>query len=279
MLSPPRRGSMAIKATCRCGCAMIIRIFARPVRSYRVTSGGARPQDGVSKFCRTLDPYPRASLGMGVQGFENVSALREVTEEAGLSRHSLNELVQNRELPLPPIARLLDAMKKHSRPVEPKRLGVIGQEHLRASCEAQGVEMEVDLMCPSMSNPSVAATIHRNVDDNTFMSPALRVLPLLPISPFQMPFLTAVDPRFPTTFLFQSTENKEKPCFWRVFSYQINRTPISKPGSANKDVTTIFLTLCHYCAIRGTEITTEWGCDNGCNVCEGPLCPCERWHW
>ena len=88
------------------------------------------------------DGAPACSVREFVSGFDGLrrpGSQKLVTEEAGLSRHSLNELVQDRGLPLLPIAGLLDALKKHSRPVVPKRLGVIGEEHLRASFKAQGV--------------------------------------------------------------------------------------------------------------------------------------------
>jgi hypothetical protein len=66
----------------------------------------------------------------------------QVLEETGLKRAKLFELVVNSELDTNRIALLLASMKKHTRPIKSKYLGVIGPEHFRSRLLAMGVQEE-----------------------------------------------------------------------------------------------------------------------------------------
>jgi hypothetical protein len=66
----------------------------------------------------------------------------KVLTEAGLKRAKLSEFVKGDRLDSERIALLLDALKRHTRPVNPKRLGVIGEDHLRVRLLAMGVQPE-----------------------------------------------------------------------------------------------------------------------------------------
>lgn len=55
----------------------------------------------------------------------------------------LSELIKNGDIALPPVERLLSAMKEQSKPINPKLLGTIGKEHLASRMvEFHGVETE-----------------------------------------------------------------------------------------------------------------------------------------
>ncbi len=66
----------------------------------------------------------------------------KVLDEMGLKRVHLSELVCADRLDHDRIAKLLASMQRHSRPVKPKRLGIIGEEHLRTRLLAMGVQPE-----------------------------------------------------------------------------------------------------------------------------------------
>jgi hypothetical protein len=66
----------------------------------------------------------------------------KVLTEAGLKRVRLSEFVVDGRLDSERIARLLAAMRAHTKPVKPIRLGVIGEEHLKQRLLAMGVEPE-----------------------------------------------------------------------------------------------------------------------------------------
>src|SRR5262249_51739477 len=57
---------------------------------------------------------------------------KRVLEEAGISG-TLRDLVQNGDVPLAPVTRLLEAMQKQSRAIKPAALGIVGEDHLRNS--------------------------------------------------------------------------------------------------------------------------------------------------
>jgi hypothetical protein len=65
-----------------------------------------------------------------------------VLDDAGLKRAHLSDLVANGRLDSARITLLLDAMKKHTRPVKAKRLGLIGEDHLKARLLGMGVRPE-----------------------------------------------------------------------------------------------------------------------------------------
>ncbi|HUG71770.1 MAG TPA: hypothetical protein VMM76_28760 [Pirellulaceae bacterium] len=66
----------------------------------------------------------------------------KVLEDAGCHRVKLSELVVGDQLDSARIERLLRAMQAHTRPVKSPRLGIIGEDHLRASLLAMGVVPE-----------------------------------------------------------------------------------------------------------------------------------------
>jgi hypothetical protein len=66
----------------------------------------------------------------------------KVLDESGLRRVKLSELVVGDRLDSGRIAKLLSAMQRHTRPVNPKILGIIGEEHLRTRLLAMGVMPE-----------------------------------------------------------------------------------------------------------------------------------------
>jgi hypothetical protein len=63
----------------------------------------------------------------------------KVLTEAGLKRVRLSEFVVDDRLDGDRIARLLAAMRAHTKPVNPRRLGLIGEEHLKARLLGMGV--------------------------------------------------------------------------------------------------------------------------------------------
>jgi hypothetical protein len=65
-----------------------------------------------------------------------------VLRETDLRRVRLSALVVNGRLDSERIAKLLASMQRHTRPVDPKLLGVIGEEHFRARLLAMGVVPE-----------------------------------------------------------------------------------------------------------------------------------------
>jgi DNA topoisomerase VI subunit B len=66
----------------------------------------------------------------------------KVLADAGLKRAKLTDLVRDGRFDNDRIAKLLAAMQKHTRPVKPNRLGVIGEDHLRKRLLAMGVMPE-----------------------------------------------------------------------------------------------------------------------------------------
>jgi hypothetical protein len=66
----------------------------------------------------------------------------KVLTETGLKRARLSEFVKEGRLDSARIALLLAAMQKHTRPVKARRLGLIGENHLRERLLALGVVPE-----------------------------------------------------------------------------------------------------------------------------------------
>jgi DNA topoisomerase VI subunit B len=76
------------------------------------------------------------------RGLSGTAKQRKVLEEVGCSHVSLAEFFGRQRANSAGIAKLLAAMKKHSRPVKPKHLGVIGAEHLKTRFLAAGGSAE-----------------------------------------------------------------------------------------------------------------------------------------
>ena len=66
----------------------------------------------------------------------------KVLDDADLKRVRLSEFVRGDRLDSERIANLLSAMQRHTRPVNPKRLGLIGEDHFRLRLLAMGVKPE-----------------------------------------------------------------------------------------------------------------------------------------
>jgi DNA topoisomerase VI subunit B len=72
------------------------------------------------------------------RGLSGTSVQRRVLEEVGCSHKSLAQFFGVDQVNRKGIAKLLAAMKKHSKPVAPKHLGIIGAEHLKQRFLAAG---------------------------------------------------------------------------------------------------------------------------------------------
>ena len=72
------------------------------------------------------------------RGLSGTQKQKAILGEIGVSRQSLRRFFGERRVNRIGIGRLLKAMKRHSAPVPPKHLGVIGREHLKARFVAAG---------------------------------------------------------------------------------------------------------------------------------------------
>lgn len=80
-----------------------------------------------------------------VSEFNGLSATAKqklVLTETGLARTKLSELVNGHALRNGVAGKLLASMKRNTRPVKPKALGIIGADHFKARMVEAGVEME-----------------------------------------------------------------------------------------------------------------------------------------
>jgi DNA topoisomerase VI subunit B len=75
----------------------------------------------------------------------------DVLRETGLHRVRLSELVAGDRLDSDRISQLLASMQQHTRPINPKLLGIIGEEHLRTRLLALGVKPESFRYCRKLS--------------------------------------------------------------------------------------------------------------------------------
>jgi DNA topoisomerase VI subunit B len=62
----------------------------------------------------------------------------DVLTAAGVKGTRLSDLVRGGDVDMAAVRRLLDAMQEHSKPVQPKRLGIIGEDHLKGYFESLG---------------------------------------------------------------------------------------------------------------------------------------------
>jgi DNA topoisomerase VI subunit B len=90
----------------------------------------------------------QAHAGMSVRefitqfrGLSGSAKGKAVLAQTGMARTMMADLA-NGDLDSAAIARLLDAMREHSRPVKPDHLGVIGRDHMAARFAEAGAEME-----------------------------------------------------------------------------------------------------------------------------------------
>jgi DNA topoisomerase VI subunit B len=89
-------------------------------------------ENGTSKFVRDFVAE--------FSGLSRTQTRKAVLEEAGVAGKTLRELVVDGRLPLDRITALLAAMKRNSRPIKPAKLGIIGEDHIRAALLARHVE-------------------------------------------------------------------------------------------------------------------------------------------
>jgi DNA topoisomerase VI subunit B len=91
---------------------------------------------------RTPERTIREFIGE-LDGFRRSASQKRVLDETSMHRLPLSSLFGERGEPRRDrIAELLHACKKHSRPVKPHLLGVIGKQHLTARFEAAGIHKE-----------------------------------------------------------------------------------------------------------------------------------------
>jgi hypothetical protein len=96
----------------------------------------ARDQD------RGRDPRTVREFVSDFRGLSGSAKQKRAMEEVGASRLSLQEFFGNGDhVNNNRIARLLAAMQRQSRPVNPKELGFIGKEHLAARFKAAGADL------------------------------------------------------------------------------------------------------------------------------------------
>jgi DNA topoisomerase VI subunit B len=75
-------------------------------------------------------------------GLTGSAKRKKVLDDAGLKRVRLSELVAGDRLDEGRIAALLASMKRHTRPVAPRLLGLLGEDHLKARLLGMGVQPE-----------------------------------------------------------------------------------------------------------------------------------------
>jgi DNA topoisomerase VI subunit B len=75
-------------------------------------------------------------------GLIGTAKQKAVLEATGLTRMNLSALRKGDGLDGQKVAALLDAMKRHTRPIKPAALGVIGRDHLAQRFRGLGCEME-----------------------------------------------------------------------------------------------------------------------------------------
>ena len=92
---------------------------------------------------RGRDPRTVREFVSEFRGLSGTAKQKRVLEEIGASRLSLPEFFGNDDrINNDRIAKLLAAMKRESRPVKPKELGLIGKDHLAVRFEAAGANLE-----------------------------------------------------------------------------------------------------------------------------------------
>ncbi|MGO9056944.1 MAG: hypothetical protein ACLQU2_06090 [Candidatus Binataceae bacterium] len=71
-------------------------------------------------------------------GLSRTQVRKAVLEDAGITAGRLSDLVRDGDVDMGAVERLRDAMIKHSKPVAPERLGVIGKAHIEAALTRNG---------------------------------------------------------------------------------------------------------------------------------------------
>ena len=76
------------------------------------------------------------------RGLTGTAKQKAVLEETALARRDLSTFTNGNGLDRRKIGELLESMRRHSKLVKPRALGLIGKAHLAAMCERLGCEME-----------------------------------------------------------------------------------------------------------------------------------------
>jgi hypothetical protein len=92
-----------------------------------------------------------------------------VLAETGLKRARLSEFVTGDHFERDRVVNLLQAMRKHTRPVMPRRLGVIGEEHLKARLLAMGVKPESFRYSKKLNGPKCKKSQSAPADKASFL--------------------------------------------------------------------------------------------------------------
>jgi DNA topoisomerase VI subunit B len=89
------------------------------------------------------DPRTVREFISGIRFLSGSAKQKQVLDEVGASRLSLPEFYGNSDhVNTEGIAKLLDAMQRHSRPVNPQELGCVGKDNLAARFKAAGADLE-----------------------------------------------------------------------------------------------------------------------------------------
>jgi DNA topoisomerase VI subunit B len=101
-----------------------------------------RPQDmrGLIAAHITERDMPVRDFVSSFDGLARSRTRADVLAKAHMERAHLSDLVHNGDVDNAAVERLLTAMREHSRPVIPKRLGVIGQDHLKRYFDSLGAK-------------------------------------------------------------------------------------------------------------------------------------------
>jgi hypothetical protein len=106
-------------------------------------------ESGADRLISEFIAGSESSAGFdGISG--SVKRMRVLTE-AGLKRARLSELVQGGRFDEGRVARLWEALRKHSRPVNPLRLGVIGKDHFRERFLGMGIAPDSFRYCRKLA--------------------------------------------------------------------------------------------------------------------------------
>jgi hypothetical protein len=97
------------------GCDELARLIAGYL-SYDLDNGHVRTvRELVSEF----------------RGLSATAKQKQVLEATGLARAPLSALIRSDDIDLELAGQLIEAMQRHSKPVQPRALGVIGREHVK----------------------------------------------------------------------------------------------------------------------------------------------------
>jgi hypothetical protein len=133
------------------------RHLERLLGAYITHERGVGEDRLVSDFLRDFD---------GLSGSLKRS---RVLDDAGLRRVRLSEFVVNGRLDSERIARLLTAMQKHTRPTNPKRLGIIGEDHFRRRLLDMGIEPKSFRYSKKLS-PAKSKNLQTDADGKSMLS-------------------------------------------------------------------------------------------------------------